>query len=504
MMKKKLFLIVLMASVFVCVLAISVSAKDISTGYFDLDGNEIVVPTYDDNGEALLWIRRDYDKGAPTTQAITYYECTSEDGTQYYLFSRKTSESITVDSNYAFSFKSGVGINNNIVVMNLDGIAHSDGTGVQYFGFTMRNNILKYVYFPQSIKSTKSLTAASNTNNKQVFLGDANLSQVEFALGSQITELSPAAFQGCALTEVILPDGLTYIDERAFDACTSLKKIYIPRTVTFIDEIAFRGVTDAEYYFTGVEETTNGWEITDEIRYVNHCDVYYDGEHSCEDDGDCSTVLICERCEKALEADISLHNIQTVIKYDNGYANDGYKKNVCSICSSFVESESVVSPLFTCLGYSVGPDAYSLQAGYMVNVDAINAYKEFYPDFSFGVVIANANTVKSEESFFANEVINSSAKGIMVRVDDLQYSILNVDISKFNASMADSLELVVGIYTNDGEGNMAVCQHINADYYTTTKTYSDMSLNAITFNQVRIAHDMDALVPVAPSKLGEE
>jgi hypothetical protein len=51
---------------------------------------------------------------------------------------------------------------------------------------------------------------------------------------------------------------------------------------------------------------------------------------------------------------------------------------------------------------------------------------------------------------------------------------------------------------------MAICQHINAEYYTTTRTYSDMSLNAITFNQVRIAHDMDALVPVAPSKLGDE
>ena len=140
----------------------------------------------------------------------------------------------------------------------------------------------------------------------------------------------------------------------------------------------------------------------------------------------------------------------------------------------------------------------------MVNIDAINAYKEFYPDFSFGVVIANANTVKSEESFFVNEVINSSAKGVMVRVDDLQYTILNVDISNFNASMADTLELVVGIYTNDGEGNMSMCQHTNAEDYATTKTYADMSLNAITFNQVRKAHDMDALVPATTAKLGDE
>ena len=92
----------------------------------------------------------------------------------------------------------------------------------------------------------------------------------------------------------------------------------------------------------------------------------------------------------------------------------------------------------------------------------------------------------------------------MVSVKSLEYTIWNIDIVGFNPEFADSLELVVGVYTNDGEGNMAVCQHINAEYYTTAKTYSDMSLNAITFNQVRIAHDMDALVPIAPSKLGEE
>ena len=160
--------------------------------------------------------------------------------------------------------------------------------------------------------------------------------------------------------------------------------------------------------------------------------------------------------------------------------------------------------MFTCLGYSIGPNGASLQAGYMVDIDAMTEFKTFHPSFSFGVVIANANTVKSEESFFVNEIINSSAKGIMVRVDDLQYSILNVDISNFNADMAGTLELVVGVYTNDGEGNIAVAQHVNAEAYTTIKTYGDMSLNAITFNQVRIAHDMDALVPTPAPADDEE
>jgi hypothetical protein len=191
--------------------------------------------------------------------------------------------------------------------------------------------------------------------------------------------------------------------------------------------------------------------------------------------------------------------------YPDGFTSAGAIANKCQNNGcDYYEKIDDAPALFTCLGYSVGPDGYSLKAGFMVNLDALKAYKEFYPSFTFGVVIVNANTVKSSEAFFVSEVINSSAKGIMVRVDDLQYSILNVDISNFSADMAGTLELVVGLYTNDGEGNMKVAQHVNAKSYTTTKSYSDMKLNAITFNQVRIAHDMEALVPTTPSTTTDE
>ena len=91
----------------------------------------------------------------------------------------------------------------------------------------------------------------------------------------------------------------------------------------------------------------------------------------------------------------------------------------------------------------------------------------------------------------------------MVSIEDFKYTVLNVDISNFSAELTESLELVVGIYTNDGEGNITVAQHVNTEKYTITKTYNDMSLNAITFNQVRLAHDMEALVPT-PAANGDE
>ena len=212
----------------------------------------------------------------------------------------------------------------------------------------------------------------------------------------------------------------------------------------------------------------------------------------------------CSACKTRYTCNDPTHDLEILTVFYTNYAENGVKVLKCNTCGLEKACEVDADPIFTCLGYSIGPNGYSLQAGYMVDIEAMTEFKAFHPSFSFGVVIANANTVKAEESFFVNEVINSSAKGIMVRVDDLQYSILNVDISNFNASMADTLELVVGVYTNDGEGNMSMCQHTNAEDYATTKTYTDMSLNAITFNQVRIAHDMDALVPTPAPADDEE
>lgn len=447
-MKKKLFLLALMVALFACVLVISVSAKDIATGYYDSNGNEIVVPTYDENGDSLLWMRRDKSKGAPTTQAIVYYECTDEDGTEYYLFSRKAKDSISVNSNYSFSFKSNIGITTgNVVIMNLDGIAHSDGTGVQRFAFTMQNNTsLQYVYFPASFTSTKNIN-----DNKQVFLGDTNLSQVEFGLGSKITELGPSAFKSCAITEIVLPEGLTFIDERAFDACTSLKKIYIPKTVTFIDEIAFRGVTDAEYYFTGTKNATSGWEITDEIQYVNHCDVYYGGNHQISDG-------VCTRCEKIIYCENPAHNLEVSITYDS-YLASGVKKTRCLDCDSEAK-EAVALPLFTFRGFSAAEYADGgMSIGFNVNNEAISEYEEITGKaVNYGVFAVMKDKIENNDIF--DESGASRAGVIAADITESGFDLFNLKIVGFTSEQAD-IKLAMGAFvatTSNGVTEYAYMQ----------------------------------------------
>ncbi len=229
------------------------------------------------------------------------------------------------------------------------------------------------------------------------------------------------------------------------------------------------------------------------------------GLHTCTDDFDCESALVCDVCEKTLQ-EAKKHSLITLIDYATGYAAAGVKtvtcKNEgCTVCNT----SETTKALFSCLGYSVGPDGYSLKAGYKVNITALEEYKALYPSFTFGIVMANANTVVSTQGFFTNGSLNASAKGFMISIESLKYVSWNADVAGFTADNADSLELVIGIYAKDAEGNIKVCQFVNTDKYTTTKTYSDMSLNAITFNQVRVGHGMEALVPQpAPAPAGDE
>lgn len=56
-----------------------------------------------------------------------------------------------------------------------------------------------------------------------------------------VTELSKFAFAKSRIKSVSLPNSLIYIDDFAFDGCDALELINIPENVTYIGESAFRG-----------------------------------------------------------------------------------------------------------------------------------------------------------------------------------------------------------------------------------------------------------------------
>ena len=58
--------------------------------------------------------------------------------------------------------------------------------------------------------------------------------------GTSIPYILPRTFFGCdALTDVILPEGISYIGAAAFGDCKGLKSILIPKSVTEVRDMAF-------------------------------------------------------------------------------------------------------------------------------------------------------------------------------------------------------------------------------------------------------------------------
>ena len=58
-------------------------------------------------------------------------------------------------------------------------------------------------------------------------------------LPSTLERLCELSFGICAIKEIVIPDGVTFIDDWAFSECPNLEKVTIPAGVEFIGTLAF-------------------------------------------------------------------------------------------------------------------------------------------------------------------------------------------------------------------------------------------------------------------------
>ena len=169
-MKKKLFLTLVISMLCLVAFATVVFAKDVDIKINDVNGNSIVLPTVDGDGDSLTWYRITEE---PTEG--DYFEYV-DGNTTYYIVSVKTKNAAYVNDNYRVCYsysglKTGAW-SGNIMATNIDGITHADGKGPEYFNFVSEGTPICYVNIPASILA---LQGTSGNTLKSLFYGCSNL-----------------------------------------------------------------------------------------------------------------------------------------------------------------------------------------------------------------------------------------------------------------------------------------------------------------------------------------
>ncbi len=99
-----------------------------------------------------------------------------------------------------------------------------------YAGAFMFSQNLSSITIPKNVQIIKEGT----------FQNCTNLATLIFAEGSKCTKIGKNAFYGCAMENVVLPEGMTTLDEWAFLYCNNLISLTIPSTMTTIDSTSLR------------------------------------------------------------------------------------------------------------------------------------------------------------------------------------------------------------------------------------------------------------------------
>ena len=323
---------------------------------------------------------------------------------------------------------------------------NSQLTKMPLVGFYYAKNI-RHIYFPSKV------TEISFKSGHEFAVGASRLESVEFAKDSVISVIPHGTFNACSsLKRVTLPDSVTSVQSRVFQNCSSLeylkfganfstmektdndhsltfcaaslKTVVIPYTflaenigdnLSYCFRPSWGETSQITFYFTGTEAqfkalqakfdtAGNNKEIVDasiengRLVLVDHCETYY-GTHQWK--GEYSAVV-----DSYFEA-ISI-------------------KDSCARCPK-TEVKSTIDALFESLGYSACTytKGLSITQGFKVNSSAIEAYKAYAPDFTFGVLatvnsegeayapsLESENVVSKEFAQIVNDYIDIKVTGI--------------------------------------------------------------------------------------------
>ena len=254
----------------------------------------------------------------------------------------------------------------------------------------------------------------------------------------------------------------------------SLERIIVNKdTVIKNGEVSWN-VGEYAVVFAGTEEEYNRlYDANGIARFKNMNSVsfdpcYFTGHSEEQDDGDCTTAVFCANgCGKVFKEPLS-HTDGEAIFYESYLSKGEYRKGCTNIGCNNAEI-TVLEPLFVCYGYSCTIEAingvYSMTQTFGMNHSAIEKYKEFYPDFEFGLVASSVSNPFAPE----NEELISGNKIVVSDGSDYQYDFCEMKIKGITADMLDK-KIVFCVYAINGNeisyiDNSRILNEINGISY---------------------------------------
>ena len=387
-------------------------------------------------------------------------------------------------------------------------------------------NFLTYVYAGEGTKSVAKLFDDCAGLQKVVLVGPEFIGEYGFCVGNPTGEnvgvlkvyihksncnISKMAFLKRSGVQVYTMSPITNKD--VFDSCSATTKIVDGVSVTYPAYTIYYGIPH-EYTAKTFSPTctTEGYDgyITDcpycqanaEPDYENP--VTYSVYQATTTDKTATSTVTLEKSN--IWASLA-HTPGDIVRitYANGFDKAGAYVRVCTVCANNYDAESV-DAIFVALGYSAKNNNTSLYAGFVVNVDALNAYNSYLEpgkELKYGIIVSNV-TGKDALTVADGSVDTNS---VMAEISDHTLNRIGISVNGLDPTVANhvNLQIVISAYVIDENGDMSFVQKDGATdggYYTSGMTVNgtENALGIMTLKQVAYLSNGVVLEPVVTNK----
>ena len=347
------------------------------------------------------------------------------------------------------------------------------------------------------------------TIGKQAFnndAGDKTTKIVGLVLPEGLTSIGDFGFTRCDITEIVLPSTLTTVGQSVFNGCKQLQKavvlgpvigtsmfqncsglteLVVTENITTMGSQCFGSVPSAfTTYYTGTDyervrtlgvATGSDRFSTSKTAYctyedyvagnytaktclfvydANVCDAAFDGVHTQpQDDGDCTTALVCAYCAEHVFREAKTHIEGERITYESLTGKGEYYLGCTNEGCTFGKITEA-DALFTCLGYSASEiGTGGIVVGYLVNSAAVAEYERVIGlSIELGVFAVSKDKL-GENDIFASD--GTVADGVIrVNMTSQMPTAMELKVIGFNDENKD-FKLAMGVYFAEKGGDNA-------------------------------------------------